>query len=325
VKTEQNRIIYAVIISSPGSPAEVYSASQACSDLKIHYMSSLTQLSCQNLSISNRKIGVAQEFYCTSSLDNRKLNGVFFKPNSATLETPSLPTLVFIHGGPYYRDTLDFDPSDHRWVPYLLSAGYGILCTNYRGTSGHGEEGAAAARGAMGIKDYSDVIDIVKAAISKRLVHPEKVVVAGWSYGGFLSCTTAVRDDFRFKGVISLAGITDMDMMCMTGDLPWAVSTAMGGSHWLTGPEHVYGRRVSPLWHMKGKKRDSRMPLLLLHGEADQRVPVGQAVAFHHACLELEWPCELVIYPREGHAIEERAHVLDMLKRVRRFCDLHLS
>ena len=74
--------------------------------------------------------------------------------------------------------------------------------------------------------------------------------------------------------------------------------------------------------------KDIKTPILILHGEEDARVPVTQAIAFHRGCLHRGIPCEMVTYPREGHMIPgppERQHFIDMLKRIRRFYDLHLS
>lgn len=66
-------------------------------------------------------------------------------------------------------------------------------------------------------------------------------------------------------------------------------------------------------------------PVLILHGEEDVRVPLAQAWAFHTGCRHWKVPCEMVTYPREGHTFGERKHIADMFKRVRRFCELHIS
>lgn len=76
---------------------------------------------------------------------------------------------------------------------------------------------------------------------------------------------------------------------------------------------------------MQFTKAERRTAVLILHGEEDKRVPVSQAIAFHRCCLALDWPCEVALYPREEHRFVERAHMIDMLKRVRRFCDFHFG
>ncbi|MGW4475090.1 alpha/beta hydrolase family protein [Nonomuraea sp. NPDC004354] len=64
-----------------------------------------------------------------------------------------------------------------------------------------------------------------------------------------------------------------------------------------------------------------RTPVLILHGEDDTNVPVGQATYFHRALRWFGVEHEFVVYPREGHAIQERSHQLDVLRRTRGWFD----
>lgn len=71
--------------------------------------------------------------------------------------------------------------------------------------------------------------------------------------------------------------------------------------------------------------RNVKTPILILHGENDVRVPLEQAIAFYRACVRNNVPVDMVTYPREGHLIGERRHLIDMWERMRRFCSLHLQ
>jgi dipeptidyl aminopeptidase/acylaminoacyl peptidase len=106
----------------------------------------------------------------------------------------------------------------------------------------------------------------------------------------------------------------------MSSDAPWFEGELAGNLPWETDASDTSARHGSPIWNMKNVDT----PILILHGENDARVPISQAVAFHRGCLRYGVPCEFVSYPREPHLFEERKHVLDMMKRVMRFCDLHL-
>ncbi len=66
-------------------------------------------------------------------------------------------------------------------MPYLVSAGYAVLCPNYRGGSSHGEDYARKARGQMGTGEYDDVVSLVKHCISEGLVDETRVAIGGWS------------------------------------------------------------------------------------------------------------------------------------------------
>lgn len=106
----------------------------------------------------------------------------------------SLPTAVFIHGGPYSHVTDRFNTSLYHWSLLLLSAGKcGILLPNYRGGSSHGEGFAGHARKGMGTADYDDVIALVDSGTKRSFVDPEQVIVGGWSQGGFPPYLLAVR------------------------------------------------------------------------------------------------------------------------------------
>jgi dipeptidyl aminopeptidase/acylaminoacyl peptidase len=71
--------------------------------------------------------------------------------------------------------------------------------------------------------------------------------------------------------------------------------------------------------------RNVKTPILIIHGEADERVPLSQAVAFYRACIHNNVPVKMVTYPREGHIYMERKHVIDMWMRMKQFYDLHLG
>ena len=89
----------------------------------------------------------------------------------------------------------------------------------------------------------------------------------------------------------------------------------------MMGAEWTKARHGSPVWHMK----DVKTPVLILHGEKDEIVPITQGIAFHRGCLYYDIPCEMVVYPREPHYVMEREHRLDMLRRIRRFLAEHMK
>jgi len=249
--------------------------------------------------------------------DGTKLDAVFYKPSKSEKK---LPTVLVIHGGPYDRSSTSFDSSPFHWAPWLVSAGYAVLCPNYRGGSGYGEEFASAAKAGMGTKDYEDVITLLKKGIDIGYVDEERVAISGWSQGGFLSYLAVTRPDFEFKAAVCGAGVTDWDALVLTSDTHVLEADLAGGAAWKTGPDSTAARHGSPIWHMK----DVKTPLLLLHGEDDKEVPLYNAVAFRRGCLDYGIKCELVIYPREEHRIYERQHRVHMLKRMRRFLDTHV-
>lgn len=112
----------------------------------------------------------------------------------------------------------------------------------------------------------------------------------------------------------------------MTSDMPTFEAELAGVAPWQvgrgTGKADLTGRQGSAIWEMKGQDIP---PILILHGEKDERVPLTLAVGFRRGCQFWKVPFEMAVYPREGHLIKERAHLIDMLKRVSRFCDMCLG
>jgi dipeptidyl aminopeptidase/acylaminoacyl peptidase len=68
-----------------------------------------------------------------------------------------------------------------------------------------------------------------------------------------------------------------------------------------------------------------KTPTLIVHGERDDCVPVNQAYAFYRALCEQDVPTELVVYPREGHGLNEREHIGDYQERLLRWFEKYLS
>ena len=120
----------------------------------------------------------------------------------------------------------------------------------------------------------------------------------------------------RFKAAVVGGGPTDWTMLSATSDLPSFESALTGGAAWDATTRRLADGR-SPLVHAGS----ITTPLLILHGQEDKRVPLHQAVALHRALRNRGVPVELVTYPREPHAVHERRHQADILRRVRAWYD----
>lgn len=100
----------------------------------------------------------------------------------------------------------------------------------------------------------------------------------------------------------------------MSSVAPFFEAELAGKAPWKCDAGNTEARHGSTVWHMENVKT----PILILHGETDEMIPLTQAVASHRGCLHYGVPCEFVTYPREPHIISERKHLVDMLKRIRR-------
>ena len=324
-KNERSTVI--VITKGDGSnPEEVFSTSGSQSPVK---------LSDHNSAIAALRIAKARPISATAT-DGYSLDGVMYLPSKYELEDGPLPTILLPHGGPYHRVTVAFSVCHCLEVPLLTSAGYAVVCPNYRGGSGRGRDHALYSHGAVGTVDYTDCIDVLRNCIDKGIVDPSRVAISGWSQGGYLSYLAATRNNFQFRGAVCGAGIVDWDVMTMTSDAHCFAADLAGGAPWdvdenskyddTTGSEKSWIRQANdrsghPIWHM----RNIKTPILILHGEEDVRVPLSQAVAFYRGCKRNNIQVKMVTYPREGHQFVERNHVMDLWKRMRQFYDVQLA
>jgi dipeptidyl aminopeptidase/acylaminoacyl peptidase len=261
----------------------------------------------------------AQEPITWQSPDGMKIEGVLILPAGATRSDGPFPLMTLVHGGPYGRCADELHLSWSRWGQWLATAGYAVLLPNPRGGLGRGDAFADHVAGAVGIGDWADVESGVDYLIAEGIADPERLGIGGWSQGGFMTAW-AVGQTKRFKLGIMGAGISDWGMMFATSDLPH-FEAMLGGS---TGWEGIGPHRHDALSPISFVANVST-PVLILHGAEDARVPASQGRFFARALREHGVPNELVIYPREPHAIRERNHQLDVLRRVRSWVERWLG
>ncbi len=256
--------------------------------------------------LGGARLAPAEDFLFAGR-DGRPLDGVLIRP----LDTPGgpAPTVVLVHGGPYSRSGRE---PHLRLIPaqLLAAAGYAVLLPNYRGGRGHGNAFANAAVAGMGTVEWDDVMAATDASVERGIADPDRLGIGGWSQGGFLTAWAVTQTD-RFRAGVMGAGVSDWGMMAATSDLP-TFEAALGGSVLWDGPGPHHAAIGSPVSYAARRTT----PLLIVHGANDERVPHSQAVAFYRALRDQEALVALVTYPREPHAVGERLHQLDLMRRV---------
>lgn len=266
----------------------------------------LAQRSDHHPQVAGWALGRVRELEWASTRDGRAISGLLVTPPDWDGATP-LPTLVQIHGGPAWAWWSGWQGSWHDWAQLLATRGYAVLLPNPRGSEGHGSDFAQLARGDWGDGPLQDVLDGVDLLEREGVVDPGRIAIGGWSYGGFLSAWAVARSD-RFRTAIVGAGVLDLAAAALTNDVP----------------DYLPGYFGSPLQQRAAydaqspvrRAGDIQVPVLVLHGEADARVPLSQAQMFHRALQMAGTPVELVTYPRGPHWFHEHAHQVDLQRRV---------
>jgi dipeptidyl aminopeptidase/acylaminoacyl peptidase len=220
-------------------------------------------------------------------------------------QTKKYPLMVLPHGGP------DGTCLDNFGLFGQIFAQEGIVVfePNFRGGIGYGSEMYAANRGRLGDIDYKDIMAGVDHLIEKGVADPEKLIVGGWSYGGYMTNWIIGHTD-RFKAAVSVAGIANTVSMYAQSDI----------NH---GEIARWEFKGVPVLNMENYTRSSPIeflhncttPTLILHGEADDRVPVAQAWEIYRALTDLGVEVQMVLYPDAGHGISEPNQYVNVMTR----------
>ncbi|MFC7645636.1 prolyl oligopeptidase family serine peptidase [Streptosporangium lutulentum] len=176
---------------------------------------------------------------------------------------------------------------------------------------GHGHAFAAAVAGRVGLEEWTDIVSGIDLLIADGVADPDRLGIGGGSHGGFMAAWAVGQTD-RFKAALMGSGISDWGMLVATGELG-TLEAGLGGSAGWEGPGPHPHDRLSPISFAS----KIRTPVLILHGEDDTNVPLGQATFFHRALRHFGAEHEFVVYPREGHSFQERNHQIDVLRRTR--------
>ncbi|MEM1349560.1 MAG: S9 family peptidase, partial [Myxococcota bacterium] len=207
-----------------------------------------------------------------------------------------VPMVLFVHGGPWARDTYGFNPY-HQW---LANRGYAVLSVNFRGSTGFGKSFVNAGDGEWGAKMHDDLIDAVRWAVDRGVALEDRVAIMGGSYGGYatlvgLTCTPEV-----FACGVDIVGPSSIKTLIESVPPYWEPLVAQ--FHKRVGdPNTPQGKALmeerSPLNHVEHIQR----PLLIGQGANDPRVKQAESDQIVQAMKERSIPVTYVLYPDEGH------------------------
>jgi dipeptidyl aminopeptidase/acylaminoacyl peptidase len=225
-----------------------------------------------------------------------KVSGYIFKPANFSA-SKKYPMVVLIHGGPQGAWN---DNWGYRWNPQVFaSMGYVVFTPNPRGSTGYGQQFVDDVSGDWGGKPFTDIMNGVAHVIGLGYVDKDRIGAAGGSYGGYMvNWIEGHNDDprFQFKVLVSHAGIFNLASMYGATEELWFTDWEFKGTPW-DNPE-MY-TRWSPSMFVKNFKT----PMLVVHGEMDYRVPVGEGLQLFTALQRRGVDSKLLYFPDEGHWI----------------------
>jgi dipeptidyl aminopeptidase/acylaminoacyl peptidase len=274
---------------------------------------SLERITNQNAWLSEYALGSSEVVRWKSSKDGTEIDGIVTKPVDFD-GTHKVPFLLNPHGGPTGASLLSFSPTEQ----IMAANGYMVLQPNFRGSTGRGEKFEAANQNDWGIGDFKDDMSGVQAMVDKGWADPDRLGAFGWSYGGYMTMWIDTQTD-RFKAISPGAGLPDLYSMYSQTDIHRYLTVFFNSKAPWDNYQEYWDH--SPMKYIGNVKT----PTMILHGQADTRVPIPQAEEFYRALYERHVPVEYVTYPRENHGFVEPRHIQDRWQRYLVFFGKYLN
>lgn len=232
-----------------------------------------------------------------------------------TVERRSLnadQALMWIHGGPVGQWGDDWH---WRWNPIVgANLGWKMVLPNPRGSTGFGQKFVDDIFGnTWGGQCFEDLMVVADTVCAMPGVDPAKFCAMGGSFGGYMTNWIGTQTD-RFRRLVTHAGLFDLAMFHGVTDMPaWWAHAFNVDPYRDRKAFDVY----SPVRHVAGWKS----PTLVIHGDLDYRVPVGEALALFDALQHLGVESRLLIFPDENHWILKPRNIVAWYEEVFRFLE----
>jgi dipeptidyl aminopeptidase/acylaminoacyl peptidase len=243
--------------------------------------------------------------------DGLRLSGWLFRPSSAL---GSLPTLIWLHGGPEAQERPTFQPL----FQALLADGVAVFAPNVRGSGGYGRTFTTADDGERRFAAITDVRSAVDFLVSAGLADPSRVGVSGRSYGGYLALAALAWFPDLFAVGVDVCGISDFATFYARTE-PW-IATAATAKYGDPHADAALLQELSPL------HRVDRIaaPLLVVHGAHDTNVPLEEAQQVVDALRERGASPGFLLFEEEGHEVHGTDNRVVFVREVVRWVAAHL-
>lgn len=230
-----------------------------------------------------------------------------------------VPLMLNVHGGPagVFNQGFTGGPGIYDLQTFAHD-GYAILRPNPRGSTGYGKDFRFANVRDWGFGDFDDLMAGVDEVIKRGIAHPDSLVLAGWSYGGYMTSFAVTKTD-RFKAASMGAGLPNLVSMTTTTDIGEYLVAHMGGKEiW---EDYAGYEKHSAMYRIANVKT----PTQVIHGEQDLRVPFTQGQEFYRALGRRGVPTEMIALPRTPHGPQEPKLLMEVTPIILKWFDKHLG
>lgn len=247
--------------------------------------------------------------------DGKTING-YFTPAKGVKNGEIAPVVVLVHGGPHgTRDNWVFSSQ----TQYLALNGYSVLQVNYRGSGGYGYVFESAGYRVWGTKIQQDILEAYQWLVKQKKAKAENACIMGGSFGAYSAIQSAAIYPDSYKCAIGNAGIYDLELMFEEGD----IQKRKAGLSYLKkvlGTDEKLLRSMSPVNYIDKIK----IPLLLAHGENDERAPFEHFEYLKEALDKGNKSYEWFVVDKEGHGFYNPENQKAYMKKVVEFLDKHI-
>ena len=212
----------------------------------------------------------------------------FFNPNK------KYPLIFLIYGGPQGHWTDDFH---YRWNTQMFAAkGYVVVATNPRGSYGYGQKFTDDISKDWGGKVYTDLMNSLDFALNNfDFIDSQNIFAAGASYGGYMINWIEGHNN-RFNALVCHAGVFNLESMYGATEELWFAEWENGGTPWES-------RELYKKWSPHNFVQNFKTPMLVIHGENDFRVPIGQAMELFTSLQRVGVKSKFLYFPDEYHFV----------------------
>jgi dipeptidyl aminopeptidase/acylaminoacyl peptidase len=244
--------------------------------------------------------------------DGTALRAWLVLPQGASPDTPA-PLLLWIHGGPLGS----WNGWSWRWNPWLMAArGYAVLLPDPALSTGYGQEFIGRGWGKWGAAPFTDLLAITDAAVEQPNIDATRTAAMGGSFGGYMANWVAGHTD-RFAAIVTHASLWALDQFGPTTDASFYWRREMTAEMALAHSPHRF-------------VDDITTPMLVIHGDRDYRVPIGEALrlwselAERSCAADGSTPHKFLYFPDEGHWVLQPQHAAVWYRTVLAFLDHHV-
>ncbi|AYJ50188.1 S9 family peptidase [Rhodococcus sp. P1Y] len=242
--------------------------------------------------------GILTEIDATTD-DGQRVRAWLAVPHDAS-DTAKAPLLLWVHGGPLGS----WNTWSWRWNPWLLVAkGYAVLLPDPALSTGYGQKFVQRGWGRWGKEPFTDLMTITDAAAALPQIDETRTAAMGGSFGGYMANWIAGHTD-RFDAIVSHASLWALDQFGPTTDVAYYWQREMSPEMAVENSPHLF-------------VADIVTPMLVIHGDKDYRVPIGEGLRLWYELLsESGIPADdegktdhrLLYFPTENHWVLTPQH-----------------